>query len=367
MNQEHSKYHIHESIAEAKTIDTRFYLDPNEFRRSRELIFARCWQFVGDIDQIGENGWVTPVNLLPGMLDEPLILTRDKSGNNNCLSNVCTHRGNLLVEKPCRLNDMRCKYHGRRFHLDGKFMSMPEFKEVKNFPSEADNLHRLPLHALGKWLFTRLEQGPEADDFFGDMARRLSWMDFNKFRFRPELSRDYKVDAHWALYCENYLEGFHIPFVHAGLNAVIDYGNYTTELFRYSNLQLGIAKEGEMCFELPEASPDYGKKVGGYYFWVFPNMMFNFYPWGLSVNIVKPTGVSSCTVSFLTYVMDEDKLRQGIGADLHQVEMEDEDVVQLVQRGIRSRFYKHGRYSVTRETGTHHFHRLIAEFMEQEF
>jgi choline monooxygenase len=38
--------------------------------------------------------------------------------------------------------------------------------------------------------------------------------------------------------------------------------------------------------------------------------------------------------------------------------------VENVQKGIRSRFYKHGRYSVTREQGTHHFHRLIAEFMK---
>jgi choline monooxygenase len=43
--------------------------------------------------------------------------------------------------------------------------------------------------------------------------------------------------------------------------------------------------------------------------------------------------------------------------------MEDEEVVQNVQKGIRSRFYDHGRYSITREQGTHHFHRLIAEFM----
>lgn len=363
MSQEKTTYHVHPSIAEAQTLDTHFYLDSGAFQRSREAIFGKCWQFVGDTDQIGEAGWVTPVNLLPGLMDEPLVLTRDKSGQHHCLSNVCTHRGNLLVEKPCRLNDLRCKYHGRRFHLDGKFMSMPEFREVKNFPTPADDLHRLPLHQFGKWLFTRLEQGADAESFFGDMTNRLSWMDFSKFRFRPELSRDYKVEAHWALYCENYLEGFHIPFVHAGLNAVLDYGNYTTELFKYSNLQLGIAKDGEMCFDLPPESSDYGKKVGGYYFWVFPNMMFNFYPWGLSVNIVKPTGPYSSTVSFLTYVMDEDKLRQGIGADLHQVEMEDEDVVQLVQKGIRSRFYRHGRYSVTRETGTHHFHRLIAEFM----
>ena len=363
MKQDEIRYDVNPDIREAKTLNTHFYLDAEAYEHSKEKIFAQCWQFVGDSDQIGEPGWVTPVQLLPGMINEPLVLTRDKEGKEHCLSNVCTHRGNLLIEKPCRLNDMRCKYHGRRFHLDGKFLSMPEFKEVKNFPSAEDNLHQLPLFQFGKWLFTRLENGLESNDFFGDMTRRIGWMDFSKFKFRPELSRDYKVDAHWALYCENFLEGFHIPFVHAGLNAVIDYGNYTTELFRYSNLQLGIAKDGDMTFDLPVNSPDYGKKVGAYYFWVFPNMMFNWYPWGLSVNIVKPTGISSSTVSFLTYVMDEDKLRQGVGADLHQVEMEDEDVVQQVQKGIRSRFYRHGRYSVTRETGTHHFHRLLAQFM----
>ena len=92
-------------------------------------------------------------------------------------------------------------------------------------------------------------------------------------------------------------------------------------------------------------------------------MMFNFYPWGLSINYVQPLGISSTRVSFISYVFDENKLRQGAGADLHQVEMEDEDIVHNVQKGIRSRFYKHGRYSVTRETGTHHFHRLLAKFM----
>lgn len=359
------KFEVNPNIEDAKTLSTSFYLDPGAFEASREKIFARTWQFAGDSDQIREPKWVTPVSLLPGMIDEPLILSHDKSGEINCLSNVCTHRGNLLVEKPCHLNDIRCKYHGRRFHLDGKFMSMPEFKEVNDFPSEADNLHRLPLHRFGKWLFTRLAGDHTADAYFGDMMKRIGWMDFSKFMFRPELSRDYHVAANWALYCENYLEGFHIPFVHAGLNAVIDYGNYTTELYRYSNLQLGVAKEEDMAFDLPASSPDHGQKIGAYYYWVFPNMMFNWYPWGLSLNIVKPTGVSSCTVSFLTYVMDETKLRQGVGADLHQVEMEDEDVVQQVQKGIRSRFYSHGRYSVKRETGTHHFHRLIAEFMNK--
>jgi choline monooxygenase len=354
---------VNPNIAQAKTINTDFYLKPEYFEATKEKIFAQSWQFIGDTDQVKESGWVTPVTLLDGHINEPLLISKDKEGNIHCLSNVCTHRGNLMVERACKLNDIRCKYHGRRFSLNGKFLSMPEFKEVENFPSEDDNLTPLPIHKIGKLLFTTLTKSCPAESFFADMEKRISWMPLHEFTFRPELSRDYVVNANWALYCENYLEGFHIPFVHAGLNSVIDYGNYTTELFSYSNLQLGLAKNDEPTFDLPTNSPDYGKPVVGYYFWVFPNMMFNFYPWGLSINIVKPLTIDTCKVSFLSYVWDENKLRQGAGANLHEVEMEDEDVVQNVQKGIRSRFYKHGRYSVTRETGTHHFHQLLAKFM----
>ena len=356
-------FEVHPEIAQAKTISTDFYLHPEYFRMARGKIFAHSWHLIGDTDQVKEHGWVTPVHLLENYLDEPLILSRDKEGNLHCLSNVCTHRGNLIVEYPCKLNDIRCKYHGRRFHLNGKFLTMPEFKEVQDFPTEADNLTSLPLFQWGKLLFTSLKKESDPSVFFKEIMDRVSWMPLNEFVFRPDLSKDYMIDAHWALYCENYLEGFHIPFVHAGLNSVIDYGNYSVELFRNANLQLGIAKEGELVFDLPSSSPDYGKRVAGYYFWVFPNMMFNFYPWGLSVNIIHPISIKKTKVSFLSYVWDESKLRQGAGGDLHKVELEDEDIVQNVQKGIRSQFYSHGRYSVTREKGTHHFHRLIAAFM----
>jgi choline monooxygenase len=195
------------------------------------------------------------------------------------------------------------------------------------------------------------------------MLERLSWLPMDSFQFRPDLSRDYRVKAHWALYCENYLEGFHIPFVHPALNAALDFGSYRTELYERSSLQLGIAKEQEDCFDLPESSPDYGQKIAAYYYFVFPNLMFNFYPWGLSLNVVQPAGLSETSVRFFTFVWQENKRQQGAGADVDATEMEDEEVVESVQTGIRSRFYRQGRYSVKHETGTHHFHRLIAQFM----
>ena len=358
-----SVFNIDPDISKAKTLHTDFYTDPKYFSEATEKIFSKTWQYAGDAACVSEPGHCHPLTLLENYLDEPLVLTKDKENNFHCLSNVCTHRGTVLVHKPCKVANLRCRYHGRTFDLDGSFRSMPEFKEVKDFPSPDDNLVQLPLYRWGHLLFTSLDQNCRPGYFFNDMIQRISWLPLSDFVFKPELSTSYHVNAHWALYCENYLEGFHIPFVHAGLNAVIDFSDYTTELFTYSNLQLGIAKGEDDVFELPEKSPDYGKKVAAYYFWVFPNMMFNFYPWGLSINLVQPLNIQQCNVSFLTYVWKEDKFDKGAGSDLNTVEMEDEEVVEAVQKGIRSRFYNHGRYSVTREQGIHHFHRIIAEFM----
>ncbi|MCU0358591.1 MAG: aromatic ring-hydroxylating dioxygenase subunit alpha [Cyclobacteriaceae bacterium] len=359
-----SRFSIDPNIATARTLDTSFYTDAKYFEESQEKIFASTWQYLAPADGLNSKGSVQPVTLLENFLHESLLLSRSEKDELRCLSNVCTHRGALLVDKPCTLNDIRCPYHGRRFRLDGKFLSMPEFKGVENFPSPSDDLAQLPLYTLGNLLFTQLGNGPEANAFFGDMMKRISWLPLQEFIFKPELSKDYTVNAHWALYCENYLEGFHIPFVHAGLNQVIDFSNYTTELFRYSSLQLGVAKPGELVFNLPEDSPDYGKNIGGYYFFVFPNMMFNVYPWGLSLNIVRPLSPAQTKVSFYTFMWNEANYNKGAGSGLHRVEMEDEAVVESVQAGVRSRFYRHGRYSVKHEQGTHHFHRLIAEFMQ---
>ncbi len=354
------KYFVHPDIASAETISKEVYTSPAVFESAKELIFSKGWQWAGDTRQAPVQGSLFPFILLEHFLDEPLLWSRDQQGQLRCLSNVCTHRGNLLVHTPCTAHQVQCRYHGRRFGLDGIFTSMPEFKEVKDFPTSRDNLASLPLFQWGQWLFISLDGEAQPDMYFNDMLRRLAWLPVDDFYFRPDLSQDYTVEANWALYCENYLEGFHIPFVHAGLNAVIDYGSYTTELFPFSSLQIGLAKEGEPVFDIPPASPDFGKRVGAYYFWVFPNMMFNFYPWGLSVNVVRPVEIDKTIVSFYTYVWNEHLLDQGAGSDLFRVEMEDEAVVQAVQKGIRSRHYTHGRYSVTREQGTHHFHRLLA-------
>ena len=79
-------------IASAKTLHKDFYTQPYYFEEAKEKIFGSCWNFAGDMDRLPEEGSCYPFFLLPGYLEEPLLLTKDKAGDIHCLSNVCTHR-----------------------------------------------------------------------------------------------------------------------------------------------------------------------------------------------------------------------------------------------------------------------------------
>jgi choline monooxygenase len=355
---------ISADIRSAHTLPADFYRSQDWFDHCREKVFSRSWHYIGRESDHPDAGHAQPFQLLPGVLNEPLLLVRDEVRTLRCLSNVCTHRGNLLLSTGGPCSGIRCRYHGRRFDLAGKMRSMPEFKGVKNFPSPEDDLPTLPVRTLGDLLFTAVNPRTSFEDWLQPVFERLSWLPFEQFRHAPQYARTFEVQAHWALYVDNYLEGFHIPFVHPGLNEALRYPDYQYELFDFGNLQLGVAKEGEPVLDVPSGSPDHGKNIYAYYFWFFPNLMLNFYPWGLSLNLVEPLAVHQTRVRFETFIWQEELFDPASIEALHVTEMEDEEVVESVQRGISSRLYHRGRYSPKMEVAVHHFHRLIADFVQ---
>lgn len=357
-------FDVSPDIARASTLPSAFYTDPGLYELSKERIFAPSWQFLGSIDELCKvPGTVTPLTLLEGCLDEPIVLTRDTQDQVHCLSNVCTHRGMLVAETGGNERFLRCRYHGRRFGLDGKFQHMPEFEGVCNFPTERDDLPKVSMERWGPFLFASAAPKVALESILAPIKDRIGWLPLEEFKFDSTRARDYAIRANWALYVDNYLEGFHIPFIHAALNQVLNYDDYATIPFEWGNLQLAEASGSDGVFDLPPNSPDYGKSISAYYYWIFPNLMLNFYPWGLSVNVLRPQAHDRVKVSFLPYVWRENLRDVGAGADLDRVEREDEVVVEAVQRGLRSRFYDRGRYSVAREANVHQFHRLIQAAM----
>ncbi len=357
------KLSVDPEIRIAHTLPGKFYHDTDLYQQSKDRIFSSWWLYLTDLAGLEEPGKARPVDLMPSFLDEPLLVTRDQDGELHAISNVCTHRGKILVEKEGMYRIISCGYHGRCFYPDGRFKSMPGFREAENFPSAADNLPRIPFESLWGMIFGSLNPVVSFSEVVDPIRKRLAFLPLDRTRFVPDQSKDFDVDAHWALYVENYLEGFHIPWVHPALNQALEFDAYAYETFAYCNLQLGIAEEGQPCFPIPEGHPDFGKRVYAYYFWLFPNLMFNVYPWGLSLNVVEPRALNKTRVRFRTYLFEK-----AVGQDreltrIDETEYEDEAVVESVQLGTRSRLYDRGRFSPSMEPCVHHFHRLLAQHM----
>ncbi len=374
------RFDIHPEVARAHTPDKALYLDDAVWAAVRERVFARGWQWLGPAPEppvsppggvAAAQGWATPLDLLPGLLDEPLLLAQDADGTRRALANVCTHRGLKLLHAPCSGAHMRCRYHGRRFGFDGGMLAAPGFQGACDFPAPADDLARYALESALGHLFVSpalpSDGGPlmPLAEWLAEPLQGLQGLGIEAWAAAPERSRDYEFDAHWALYVENYLEGLHIPFVHPALARQVDLARYEYQLGRWSVLQRALARsDDEPAFERPAGAPDHGRRVAAYYWWLFPNLMLNVYPWGLSVNVVLPQTPTRTRVLFRSFVARPELLERGAGGALDPVEQEDEAVVLGVQKGLRSRAYRRGRYAPAHEAGTHHFHRLLAAVLQ---
>tara|TARA_Y100001970_G_scaffold282860_1_gene396746 strand:- start:1996 stop:3027 length:1032 start_codon:yes stop_codon:yes gene_type:complete len=342
------KLSVNADITKAKSIDSSFYKEEQYFKLCINKIFRKSWQLTCHQSEFLNNN-IYPFYFLKGSINEPLIITK-LEGESNCLSNVCTHRGHIINERKCNRKKMMCGYHGRTFNLNGEIDKMPGFEGVKNFPTAKDNLISFPILNWNDFTFTAIEPSINIKDILDDISNRLPDYPFNKISYSEKYSNTYHLNANWALYCENYLEGLHVPFVHRGLASEINMTSYKTEILNNGVLQYTDSNTDEAY---------------AHYYWIFPNIMLNFYRWGLSVNIVEPISTNQTKIKFLSYPIKNFKNINKKIQELHNVEMEDEKVVLNVQKGIQSEFYKNGRYSANYEKGTHYFHRLICKYINQ--
>ena len=347
-------------IRVAKPLPSKFYHDKSLF--DSLLSVFNGWQYAAHDSEL-ETNTIVPLSHIESITGEPAIIVRgDKV---ECLSNICTHRGMRLISQPCNKSTLQCEYHGRTFDLEGNMKHMPEFEQAIGFPSESDNLHKFAMDAWKGLHFISQEDTQQLP--WDELNERFGFLDIASYVHDPSRDRDHSIAANWMLYVDNYLEGFHIPFVHPELNQTLDYSGYSTEVFEGGVLQIGKASEGDVKFDLPETHPDFGQEIAAYYLWMFPNMMFNFYPWGLSLNIVIPVSSEETRVLYRGYVKDAALAEKGAGSILDTVEIQDQNIIEQVHKSMHSKLYDRGRYSPTREQGVHHFHRIISKIYEQMF
>ena len=326
-----------------------------------DRVLARSWHLVATLGELALDT-LHPVTLLPGVLDEPLLLRRVEGGV-RALSNACTHRGALLLTEPSRASRVRCPYHGRIFDRQGRCHRAPGMEGVPGFPEAHDHLPEIPCGVWGPFVFVSLAPAQPFEDWIHPWASRAPLTALTR---EPAEDRLYRPGAPWPLWCENYLEGLHVPYVHPGLSGALDLQNYQTRSLETATVQLGGAPDGDPTLDLPPEHPEHGMRLAGLYVFLFPGVAFNLYPWGVSLNIVRPTGPDSTEVLYQRWVSDPAALGQGAGGDLDTVEREDDAIIERVWRGVRARAWRGGRYVPGWEEGGYAFHRWLDGMMGKE-
>ncbi|MEX1367570.1 MAG: SRPBCC family protein, partial [Nannocystaceae bacterium] len=310
-------------------------------------------------------GGVLPWTLLPGTLDEPLLLTRDERGL-NLLPNVCTHRGATLVERPCTLHVLRCGHHGRVFELDGHLSTAPGFDGLDDFPLPGDNLPRLPWTQWGPALFASLDPVVREDTWLARLLLHLGSLPLDRLEPVAALGRDYHLPYSWVLCCDNLLETFHVPYVHPQLDPALGHDGGELLLLPSGSLRTIEAADDAPSLPLATRRSSNARRISSRHAWLFPCTFISAYPWGLRAMLLLPLSPTQTRMVVMGWTWSEDPLDPALAAGFDQLAHEDQRQLATVARALTARYRPRPRYSPEHERGVHHFHRLLTDLLHDD-
>ena len=129
---------LHVERDDWSTLPPSVYCSDEIFRLEQERVFRAGWMMVGHVSEVAEPGDYKAVDVA----GEPMILTRDRTGELHVLSRVCTHRWMDLCGGPGSGSapSIQCPYHKWTFGLDGGLRAAPEMRDTPGFERDGYGL-----------------------------------------------------------------------------------------------------------------------------------------------------------------------------------------------------------------------------------
>ncbi len=332
-------------LENATALQPLSYVDRDYYEYDVKRVIGPNWQCIAPASAVSEVGDVISREIA----GVPVMVVRSSSGELRGFYNICLHRaGPVTTCDQKGLKRLRCGYHGWAYDLDGNLKIAPEMRDACNFEAKEKKLSAIDVKEWGSMIFARIGEGPNFEASYGSVQERLG--DVSLDGLVHHTSQLYDVQCNWKVYIDNFLEGYHLPFVHPGLTDAVDYAEYVTELGKWWSLQRTPVEEDTGAYGAGE----------GLYFFVYPNVMLNIMPGRLQSNRVIPTGIDSCQVEFDFYYAPGSEARADEDlAFSAQVQEEDRSICEHVQKGLTSGVYKPGRLSPKRESGVWHFQNIL--------
>lgn len=335
-------------LERAYALHADFYTNPACLEHEQKHVFAASWQLAahsGDLKNAGDH-------VVCEIAGKPILIVRNADRALNAFYNVCRHRaGPIATCNGKAAKSLQCAYHGWTYALDGQLRAATEMQGACDFETKDIRLTPVQVREWQGLVFVALSEAtPHFEDVFKDIAERISPIDLSAMHFTKRDS--YNIACNWKVYVDNFLEGYHLPFVHPGLSKVLDYRVYDTELFDWYSLQHSPLRNNDGI---------YGDGHAFYYF-IYPNIMLNIMPGRLQTNRILSDGPNRCVVEFDYYYTDDPEVQARVAAEQvfsDEIQAEDIDICEHVQKGLASGAYEAGRLNPKRESGVWHFQNLL--------
>ncbi|PVY96007.1 aromatic ring-hydroxylating oxygenase subunit alpha [Actinomycetospora cinnamomea] len=374
----------------ASTLLPDAYTSPEFFALERERLFANSWVAVGITSDVAEPG----ACIVAEVAGRSVFVTRNSRGELRAFHNLCRHRATRLLDADARdvgkRGRIRCPYHSWTYDTDGTCLGTPLFEGsdvpagqepifdtsvAKGFDRADYGLLEVAVDSWGLFLFVNLAKDPAPlATQLGDLPERFA--DHRLDEWVTQRAVTYDVAANYKLIGENFMEYYHLPWVHPELNQVSRFSDH----YRWQ----GPGMYTGMCTTPVSRNGDAGGWDGlaplstlgpqdadsGRFVWLFPgtalvvlpNHAFVLFNRPVAPNRTVETAVLLAHPESLESPDAEDGVEQ-LAKFWDLVNRQDLEIVERVQEGLENPAYRGGRMCFRFEEPLHRYQNMVIDRM----
>ena len=339
-----------------RSLEARYYTDPQIFEIEREGVLARTWQFAGHASQLSNGGDYFTFDLA----GESLFCIRGRDGEIRTFYNVCQHRAHQLVQGAGSTRVVVCPYHAWTYELTGELRAGPNIKAVEGFDKSKVCLTNVRTEVFLGFIFVNLD--PDArpmEDWFPNARAELEEWVPNWADLKPLEWVEIPENCNWKVSVENYSECYHCSLNHPTFaTGVVRPETYDIQpqghCLRHTTECQNL---DQMTYDI-QSGFDHQNEYSSWFLWpmfsfqVYPGNVLNTYHW----RAIDADHVVVWRGWYSVGGEDNDTVRRLAVQDRATTVEEDIHLVESVQRGLKSRGYVPGPLVVDPKCGVNSEH-----------
>lgn len=197
-------------------VNRRAFTDPDILKAEQELIFERCWLYVGHESEIPERGSFVKRKVA----GRQMIMLRDDEGQVRIFFDTCPHRGNSICPSASgTAQRFTCFYHAWTFSLRGDLIGLPDPEGYSDAfrredfklagPARVESYRGLVFMCLDPNVVSLSEYLGGAKEY---IDLQIDFTDHDVVVAPGQQS--YSIKANWKLLLENSADIYHGPITH---------------------------------------------------------------------------------------------------------------------------------------------------------